>query len=163
MLLAGKVLQRPVPCTIMDFNFHQFQHQLEVELKQILQFWIKHSPDAAAAAEGIDVDGGLWYEKKTGLTQEKHCWPQAEAVVGFLNAYSISSEEKFMRLALDSWRFIQEYLIDRNFGEWHWGITATGKPMPGMDKLGLWKCPYHNSRACMESVRLLHQINQQQN
>ncbi|MCZ0211981.1 AGE family epimerase/isomerase, partial [Streptomyces sp. UMAF16] len=42
-----------------------------------------------AAAEGLDVDGGLWYEKRIAddfLIREKHWWPQAEAMIGFLNA-----------------------------------------------------------------------------
>lgn len=42
---------------------------------------------AAAAAEGLDNDGGLWYEKDVSanhLIKEKHRWPQAETMVDFI-------------------------------------------------------------------------------
>ena len=38
-------------------------------------------------------------------------------------------------------------------GEWVWGVNEDGSIMAGEDKVGLWKCPYHNSRACIEISR----------
>ena len=46
-----------------------------------------------AAAKGLDSDGGLWYEydvSQQHLTREKHSWPQAEAMVGFFNAWQLT-------------------------------------------------------------------------
>ena len=38
--------------------------------------------------EGLDEDGGLFYEEENGhLDTDKHWWPQAEALVGLLDAY----------------------------------------------------------------------------
>jgi mannobiose 2-epimerase len=37
--------------------------------------------------EGLASDGGLWYEyekKSKHFIKEKHWWPQAEAMIGFL-------------------------------------------------------------------------------
>ncbi|MGN6509061.1 MAG: AGE family epimerase/isomerase [Chitinophaga sp.] len=112
---------------------------------------------AEAVLEGVDADGGLWYEydaDKEHLVKEKHWWPQAEAVVGFLNAWQVSGEEKFLQQALVSWRFIRQEILDKEHGEWLWGIDEQGRAMQE-DKAGLWKCPYHNARACLEGIRRL--------
>lgn len=113
---------------------------------------------ANAAAEGIDRDGGLWYEIETakhGLIKEKHWWPQAEALVGFLNAWQISQEKKYLEYVLENWAFIKKHILDHQHGEWFWGIRSDYSIMPGEDKVGIWKCPYHNGRACLETIRRL--------
>ena len=111
-------------------------------------------------AEGIDTDGGVYNEGgPTGLTNtNKEWWPQAEAVVGFLNAYQISGEERFLRAALHTWDFIELRLIDRQYGEWLRGVTREGRPLEGELKIGFWKCPYHNGRTGLESVRRIRAI-----
>ena len=109
---------------------------------------------ARAAEKGIDSDGGLWYESENGkLLCEKHWWPQAEAMVGFFNAWQISGEEKFLQQVFKSWQFIQQHILDKKSGEWFWGVRADYKIMEAEDKIGFWKCPYHNSRACMEIIK----------
>ncbi|HEY1020905.1 MAG TPA: AGE family epimerase/isomerase [Flavisolibacter sp.] len=118
---------------------------------------------AQATAEGLDKDGGLWYEydKDTRhLVRQKHWWPQAEAVVGFLHAWQVSGDEKFLQQSWRSWKFIQDYLLDKSGGEWVWGVKDDYSVMSEEDKVGLWKCPYHNSRACMEVVRRLSTISE---
>lgn len=111
---------------------------------------------AEAAAEALDKDGGLWYELDPAANhwiREKHWWPQAEAMAGFFNAWQISGNEKFLKNSTSSWKFIQEYLIDPYKGEWIWGIYDNYHNIAQEDKAGLWKCPYHNGRACMEIMR----------
>ena len=113
---------------------------------------------ARAASQGLDTDGGLWYEyelKHRRLIREKHWWVQAEAMVGFFNAYQLSSERQFLDYSLDAWAFVRQYILDKENGEWFWGVKGDHSIMPGEDKAGLWKCPYHNSRACLE---LIHRI-----
>lgn len=110
---------------------------------------------ADAAAEGLNSDGSLSYEliPETGyLIAEKHWWVQAEAIVGFFNAWQITDHHTYLDRALASWNYIQQYIIDHEKGEWFWGINADGTIMAGQDKAGLWKCPYHNSRACLEMI-----------
>jgi mannobiose 2-epimerase len=110
---------------------------------------------AEATIHGLDTDGGLWYEYEPAgshLTKEKHWWVQAEAIVGFYNAWQINGNDKYLQLALNNWAFIKDKILDKQNGEWFWGIRGDGSIMPGEDKAGLWKCPYHNSRACIEII-----------
>ena len=110
---------------------------------------------AIAASDGLDTDGGLWYEydlEKDDLVKEKHSWPQAEAMVGFFNAWQITKVERFLNRSLASWNFIEQHILDKKNGEWFWGIKADNTLM-NEDKVGVWKCPYHNSRACIELLK----------
>ena len=107
-----------------------------------------------AAMNGLDMDGALWYEynlQDEKLIREKHWWPQAEALVGFINAWQITGESRYSDAAFNSWEFIKRLLISP-MGEWYWGIDVDGSIMQ-KDKVGLWKCPYHNSRACLELIK----------
>jgi mannobiose 2-epimerase len=112
---------------------------------------------AAVLEQGIDADGGLLYEADpTGIIDsDKHWWPQAEAVVGFLNAWQLSGQHRFLRAAERSWAFIETFIVDSQHGEWFWLVSKSGQPGADLDKVGPWKCPYHNSRACFEAMERL--------
>ena len=108
-----------------------------------------------AALEGWDEKGGIWYEfdrSNKHLFTEKHWWPQAEALVGLFNAWQVSFSEKYYIQMMNTWAFIQQNLVDKSYGEWFWGVDSNNTPMPGQDKVGIWKCPYHNGRACIELI-----------
>jgi mannobiose 2-epimerase len=109
-----------------------------------------------AALEGFDAVGALNYEyiaDASYLVQEKHWWVQAEAAVGLLNAWQITGESRYKELFEHNWSFIIQKIIDRQNGEWHWGVNADGTVMAGEDKAGIWKCPYHNTRAVLEIMK----------
>jgi cellobiose epimerase len=111
--------------------------------------------------EGIDAgDGALRYEGKGGkiIDAGKECWPQAEAVIGFLNAFQLSRDAKFLEAARRVWNFIENRLVDRVHGEWFWRITPEGRMDPTLPKISEWKGPYHGSRACLETLHRLHAI-----
>ncbi len=107
--------------------------------------------------EGIEKDGGLLYEGRKGkiINSDKEWWPQAEAVVGFLNAYQLSSDEKFFKAALNCWNFIDRCIVDHKNGEWFMKTSRDGVPNLTDPKLGEWKCSYHNTRMCLETIRRL--------
>ena len=73
-------------------------------------------------------------------------------MIGFFNAWQLTGEESYLNDCFKSWAFIKEKLLDKNNGEWYWGILEDNSIMEGMDKAGFWKCPYHNGRACMELI-----------
>lgn len=127
------------------------------EPEQIERFKTVAVNMAAATLEGIDEDGGLWYEYEPAhnkLIAEKHWWPQAEALVGFVNAWQVSGDESYLQHAVNSWAFIERHLLNKAHGEWFWGVKDDCSVMDE-DKVGLWKCPYHNGRACLEGIRRL--------
>lgn len=110
---------------------------------------------ANAAAEGLDKDGALWYEYEPAsnyLIKEKHWWPQAEAMVGFFNAWQLSGQEKYLDYVFNNWQFIQDHLKDKQNGEWFWGVNEDYSIIQ-KEKAGFWKCPYHNGRACIELIK----------
>lgn len=147
------------------FNMISYGHDIEAAwLIQEAAEKIKHEPllkavkeqsirIAEAASEGLDEDGGLWYEYNADddhMVKEKHWWPQAEAMVGYYNAYQLTSNDHWLMRSYASWNFVKEYILNKEKGEWYWGVNPDHSVMQDQDKAGLWKCPYHNSRACIE-------------
>lgn len=102
--------------------------------------------------EGVDSDGGLFNEvDETGhLDSDKHWWPQAEAIVGFYATFQKTRDSIFENAAARTWKFIKHYIIDQENGEWFTRVNREGIPYAHEDKVGFWKCPYHNVRACLE-------------
>jgi mannobiose 2-epimerase len=114
----------------------------------------------AVLEEAIDGDGGLLYEYigHKIIVADKHWWPQAEAVVGFLNAYELSGKDYFLKAAQRSWQFIEKFIVDHQHGEWYWKVSRDGTPSNEKYKVDPWKCPYHNSRACFEVMQRLDKL-----
>jgi mannobiose 2-epimerase len=111
-------------------------------------------------AEGVDQDGGMYNQgSPAGLTDtNKEWWPQAEAVIGFLNAFELSGDDRFLSAALRAWDFIELRLIDRAGGEWFRGVTREGRVLGNELKVSFWKCPYHNGRTALEATRRLREL-----
>ena len=115
---------------------------------------------ANAAAEGLSNDGGIIYEYEPMLGHriaEYHWWVQAEALVGFYHAFQLTQDKNFFDKVKSVWTFINTYIIDHSHGEWYWGRHENGEIIQGQGKVGFWKCPYHNSRACLEMLARLIQ------
>jgi mannobiose 2-epimerase len=114
---------------------------------------------ADAASEGLQTDGSMLYEKDlaTGhLPEERSWWVQSEAIVGYLNAYELSGDEKYLDRSVNCWNYTKQHLIDSKKGGWFSGVSESGVAGKG-DKAGFWICPYHNGRMCMEVVERVSQ------
>jgi cellobiose epimerase len=113
-----------------------------------------------AVYQGLDNEGGLQYEyePKHGFITDREWWPQAEAVVGFTNVYQLTGNEKYLDNAMKCCNIIKNYLVDKNNGEWFFRVDRSGKPVWKEDKVGFWKCPYHNSRMAFEIKERAAQI-----
>ncbi|NMM49288.1 AGE family epimerase/isomerase [Marinigracilibium pacificum] len=110
-----------------------------------------------ASLEGMDNDGGLMNEgnSKGIIDTDKHWWPQAEALVGLINAWQMTNNKFYLDQVFKTWIFIKDSLIDREHGEWFWKVSKEGVISFEEDKAGPWKCPYHNGRAMMECLKRL--------
>ncbi len=111
----------------------------------------------ATLTEGVDTDGGIINEGNPhGYTNtNKDWWPQAEAAVGFLDAYQLSLEPRYFAAAKHSWDFIEAKFVDRVHGDWIESVTREGQPI-SRPKVTLWKCPYHSGRSCFELIERVH-------
>lgn len=82
-------------------------------------------------------------------------WVQAEAVVGFINAWEKHPEKmEYYDAAMNIWGFIRDNIVDkRPGGEWLHDVSSEGKQDSESSIVGPWKCPFHNGRMCMELIR----------
>ena len=110
---------------------------------------------AKASEKGLNADGSMVHEANldTGYVDtDRHWWVQAENVVGWINIYQYFGDESALQKALNGWQYIKDNLIDREGGEWFWSRDPERNINRKDDKAGFWKCPYHNSRMCLEII-----------
>jgi mannobiose 2-epimerase len=113
-------------------------------------------------AEGIGEYGQVLDEieiKTSKLHKGSVWWVQAEAIVGFLNAFQMTGNTAFYNAVVDIWAFTKKYHIDHEQGEWHWMSVLDQNENYNTQKAGFWKGPYHNGRAMIEAIKLLDGLN----
>ena len=104
-----------------------------------------------ASYEGLQVDGSMIYESDGNHTDyDRHWWIQAETIVGSFYAYMLTRNEKYLHVAQKCWEYVKNHIIDKENGEWVWSAYPDGSKNRTDDKIGFWKCPYHNARMAME-------------
>jgi mannobiose 2-epimerase len=105
---------------------------------------------------GTNAEGGVYTEydiHKREPAKHLSWWEQTEGVVGFLNAYEMTGEEKFLDASVKTLDFIDKYFIDREYGGWYIRPKRNGKAFNL--KASPFHCPYHNARMDMEIIRRL--------
>ena len=110
---------------------------------------------AKASEKGLRPDGSMIHEANldTGhVDDDLHWWVQAENVVGWYNIYQHFGDKDALEKAVKCWEYIKTQLVDWDNGEWHWSRHPDGTLNLTDDKAGFWKCPYHNSRMCLELI-----------
>ena len=93
----------------------------------------------------------LAYETENGVTKQTRAWwMQAEAVVGFTNAFMKTNEKEFKNAERKTWEFIRNHVITKTRpAEWYNEVSQDGVPDLTKPLVGEWKCPYHNGRMCI--------------
>ena len=102
------------------------------------------------------VDSSVVNESERGVVDTHRIWwVQAEAVLGFVNAWLKHPEQIEYRDAVTQvWHYITEKLEDhRPGGEWFWRLDENSQPDREKPIVEPWKCPYHNGRMCLELIR----------
>ena len=110
---------------------------------------------AKASEKGLRPDGSMIHEANlttNHVDDDLHWWVQAENVVGWYNIYQHFGDESALDKSLRCWQYIKDNLIDWEKGEWYWSRHSDGTLNLDDDKAGFWKCPYHNSRMCLELI-----------
>ena len=109
-----------------------------------------------AGNEGLLADGSLRYEKLPdgSYDDSRQWWVQAETVVGNLWLWKYHSDTGGADRALRAWNYIKEHLVDSKDGEWWWAVLPDGSLDKAQPKAGFWKCPYHNTRMCLQVLSL---------
>jgi mannobiose 2-epimerase len=126
------------------------------ELRESVNLWAIELA-RSTLAEGLDVDGGLAYEGRSGsvINGNRDWWCQAEAVVGFWHAFELTREPAFADAAVGAWEFIKRSVVDRVHGDWFWRVRSDGTVDETEPKVSEWKGPYHSIRMCLEMLRRL--------
>lgn len=116
---------------------------------------------AKASEKGLNEDGSMTHEANvdTGhVDADRHWWVQAENVVGWINIYQYFGDEDALQKAMRGWQYIKDNLIDNELGEWYWSRDPQGNINKKDDHAGFWKCPYHNSRMCLEIIERISKL-----
>jgi mannobiose 2-epimerase len=110
---------------------------------------------AANTYEQAMSDHGFANESENGvIDQSRIWWVQAEALMGFLNAWEKTGEARYLDAVHAQWRYIRGVLVDRRPGsEWYWYTREDGTPGADRPIVEPWKCPYHNGRMALELIR----------
>ena len=100
------------------------------------------------------TDHGFANECERGAVDTRRVWwIQAEALVGYLNAWERTGEDRYRDAVISQWRFIKTAMIDRRPGsEWYGYLREDGTPIE-LPIVEPWKCPYHNGRMALEVMR----------
>jgi mannobiose 2-epimerase len=149
-------------------DLHSYGHDIEaswlidraVEVLDSETYLQKMAPVTAALSQNIyDTaykESSLANECEKGVVNESRIWwVQAEAVLGFYNAWQTDKTKSYYQdAAITIWNFIQNHVVDhREGGEWFWRTDAQGNPDWDAPIVEPWKCPYHNGRMCIEIIR----------
>ena len=112
-----------------------------------------------AVKKGLSKKGALYYESDRAGKHYEHeieWWAQAEGIVGYLNAFVLTNNPEYLNIAYDIAQFIEAFVVDKQYGEWFFRVTENGDPILSHEKAGFWKCPYHNTRMCLEILHRIH-------
>jgi mannobiose 2-epimerase len=153
-------------------NVHSYGHDIEASwlLGRTLDIMGEALPDDLADAirevckslvQKIDEvafceygSKSMYYERVNNTVDRRRVWwTQTEGVIGFLQAYNLYGDEKYLQRAQGLWEYIRERMIDTRTGsEWFAELDKEHVPDESAAMADEWKCPYHNGRMAFEVI-----------
>ena len=91
------------------------------------------------------------------LVTDKEWWQNSEVLVGYLDAYTHHTDERYLEAFLGTWAFASKHMINHALGEWRQLLNRAGAPIVS-DIGNPWKAFYHSGRSMMECVSRLGKI-----
>ena len=106
--------------------------------ENILPYWLRLKDPRGGFYGEVKADGTVQYDAPRGVILN------ARLIWTFAAAYK----------ALACWHYIKDHLVDPAAGEWWWAVLPDGSLDRSQPKAGFWKCPYHNSRMCLQALHI---------
>ncbi|MGY6742375.1 MAG: AGE family epimerase/isomerase [Cecembia sp.] len=104
-------------------------------------------------------DEGYYFEEGVPeiIKDSKNWWAQAEGMNALLvlSTYFPEDEKDYYGKFRQQWDYIQNYLIDHEYGDWYPGGLDKQPEMKTADKGHIWKANYHQFRAMAHSIKVL--------
>lgn len=123
-----------------------------------------------ALANGFNQTSGGFYDEGyylpgsnsiSILSKNAQWWVQAEGLNALLLMSKIfPGEKKYYQSYLKMWSYIDNYLIDKQHGDWYINGLNYNQEVIDAPKASVWKCNYHNGRALMNCIRMLKNENE---
>ena len=107
----------------------------------------------ATIAAGQTDDGSFLLERKIDgtLSPWRIWWVQAEAMIGIVNEAEHGGTSDGLDRAERLWDYITARMRAPP-GDWHFQVGPNGTPDQTKPRVGQWKDPYHQARACLELI-----------
>lgn len=147
-------------------DIHSYGHDIEATWlvdracdvlgdKELIEKFAQMNLKISRNIQCIAINNGAMNNERENdkIDKTRIWWVQAEAIVGFINAYQHSGDEEFLSTAKGVWEYTKAHVIDkREGGEWYWDVSSENVPGKSREVAGPWKCPYHNGRMCLEVI-----------
>jgi len=159
---TGQIIETPLDTTSYGHNvelswlLNRASSVLNVPFSQlhtVMRRLVDH-----ALEYGLDREwGGIYRDgphRGSALVTDKEWWQQAEVLVGFLDAYEVFGEDKYLDAFFNVWSFAGMHMINWAQGEWRQLLGRRGEQLCG-DLGNDWKAVYHTGRSMMECRRRL--------
>ncbi len=116
-----------------------FRKELSNELSEILDYWIKYTPDHKSGG----FIGSLDNENNVDSLAPKGVVLNSRILWTFSMAYQIMKKQAYLDMASRAYYYIVDHFIDRKYGGVYWSVKPNGSPLETRKQIyGLSFCIY---------------------